>query len=215
MHQILIYSDSLSWGVIPNTRQRLDFDERWPGVFENVLNESKRHIRVIENCLNGRRSVWDDPFKSGRKGSDGLAEAIEMNSPLKLVILMLGTNDFQDTHNIDSFVAAKGIATLIKVIREAPIEPKMKHPDILVVCPPKIISAKENMAEKFRSAGKKWRGFDNELEKIVKENSAHYYDSNIHTQCSLVDGVHLDLKQHAILGKAIAKEVLENKLITR
>jgi len=40
MHQILIYSDSLTWGIIPNTRNRLPFDERWPGVLENILSDS-------------------------------------------------------------------------------------------------------------------------------------------------------------------------------
>ena len=30
MQQILVYGDSLSWGIIPSTRQRLDFTDRWP-----------------------------------------------------------------------------------------------------------------------------------------------------------------------------------------
>lgn len=39
MQQILVYSDSLSWGLIPGTRKRLEFHERWPGVLENELIE--------------------------------------------------------------------------------------------------------------------------------------------------------------------------------
>lgn len=38
MQQVLVYADSLSWGIIPTTRQRLAFDARWPGVMENKLN---------------------------------------------------------------------------------------------------------------------------------------------------------------------------------
>jgi lysophospholipase L1-like esterase len=37
MKQILVYSDSLTWGIIPNTRERLAFEDRWPGVMENRL----------------------------------------------------------------------------------------------------------------------------------------------------------------------------------
>lgn len=37
MQHVLVYSDSLSWGIIPTTRKRLPFDERWPGVLENTL----------------------------------------------------------------------------------------------------------------------------------------------------------------------------------
>ena len=126
MQQILVYSDSLTWGIIPNTRSRLPFDQRWPGVLENKLNESSRKVRVIEDSLNGRRTVWEDPFKPGRNGLLGLAQRIEINSPLALVILMLGTNDFQFSHPYhEAWSAAQGIAVLVSEIRKAPIEPGM------------------------------------------------------------------------------------------
>ena len=94
MDQILVYSDSLTWGIIPNTRRRLQFSARWPGVLERALKEHGTEVRVVENCLNGRRTVWNDPFKAGRNGAEGMAQVIEMHSPLSLVVLMLGTNDF-------------------------------------------------------------------------------------------------------------------------
>ncbi len=71
MQQILVYSDSLSWGIVPNTRKRLGFAERWPGVMEDHLIRAGRSVRVIEDCLNGRRTVWEDPFKPGRNGLAG------------------------------------------------------------------------------------------------------------------------------------------------
>src|SRR5262245_23156572 len=119
--QVLVYADSLSWGIIPDTRQRLTFERRWPGVMEIKLNNLGRRIRVIEDCLNGRRTAWDDPFKSGRNGSVGLAERIEAYSPLALVILLLGTNDFQSMHAHNAWHSAQGIAALVSVIRHAPI----------------------------------------------------------------------------------------------
>ena len=90
MQHILVYSDSASWGIIPPTRRRLPFDARWPGVMELALLKSGRQVRVVEDCLNGRRTVWDDPFKAGRNGLLGLAQRIEIHSPLALVMLMLG-----------------------------------------------------------------------------------------------------------------------------
>src|SRR6266567_1008732 len=123
MNQILVYADSLTWGIIPNTRNRLPFEERWPGVVENKLNASGHRLRLIEDCLNGRRTVWDDPFKPGRKGLAGLAQRIEINSPLSLVILMLGTNDFQFSHPYnDAWSAAQGMATLVNEIRNADLK---------------------------------------------------------------------------------------------
>ena len=135
MDHILVYSDSLSWGIIPSTRRRQPFEGRWPGVMELALTRPGRPVRVIEDCLNGRRTVWEDPFKPGRNGLVGLAQRIEIHSPLALVILMLGTNDFQSMHPLTAQHAAQGIATLVGAIRQAPIEPGMPVPPILIVAP--------------------------------------------------------------------------------
>ncbi len=209
MDQILIYSDSLSWGIIPDTRQRLPFNKRWPGVFENTLLEKEYRVRVIENCLNGRRTVWSDPFKEGRDGSEGLAQVIEMHSPLKLVILLLGSNDFQCTHNNNAWLSAQGMAKLIQIIRQAPIEPGMPIPEIMVVAPPPIIQPKGVIAHKFNGSENRCVGLAQELEKVAQLNSVHFFNAGTITDASLVDGIHLDENQHQLLGAAIAQAVSE------
>ena len=158
MKHILVYGDSLSWGIIPNTRQRLAFDRRWPGVMESELLASGSQVRVIEDCLNGRRTVWEDPFKPGRNGLAGIEQRIEINSPLSLVILMLGINDFQSMHQLNSWHSAQGIAALVRAIRQAPVEPGMPVPPILIVTPPQAGEAKANMAPKFEAAREKSAG---------------------------------------------------------
>jgi lysophospholipase L1-like esterase len=209
LEQILIYSDSITWGIIPNSRQRLAFDKRWPGVFEKALIESGKTVRVVENCLNGRRTAWGDPFKDGRDGSKGLAQVIEMHSPLRLVILMLGSNDFQCTHSNNAWLSAQGTLKLIHIIRQAPIEPGMPIPDIMIVAPPRIIEPKGVVAPKFEGSEKRCVGLAEELEKIAKENSTFYFNAGCITEASLVDGIHLDENQHQLLGKAIADAVAE------
>lgn len=210
MDQILIYSDSLTWGIIPNTRERLPFDKRWPGVFENTLIDGGKKVRVIENCLNGRRTTWSDPFKEGRDGSQGLAQVIEMHSPLRLVILMLGSNDLQCTHNNNAWLSAQGTAKLIQIIRQAPIEPGMPVPEIMVIAPPPIIEPKGYIANKFAGSEKRCVGLAAELEKVAKEHSAHFFNAGDVTEASAVDGIHLDENQHLTLGKAIADAVSES-----
>jgi lysophospholipase L1-like esterase len=208
MQQILVYADSLSWGIIPGTRGRLPFDERWPGVLENRLNQSKRHVRVIEDCLNGRRTVWDDPFKPGRNGLQGLAQRIEIHSPLALVILMLGTNDFQAAHpQNDSWSAAQGIAALVREIRQAPIEPGMPIPPILIVCPPPMGLPQGPIAPKFRDAAQRGAHLAEAYRELSQTLDCHYFDAGSVTASSRVDGVHLDRDQHQILGLALADAV--------
>lgn len=208
MKNILIYADSLTWGIIPDTRQRLPFDKRWTGVFEQTLLAAGQSVRVIENCLNGRRTVWEDPFKAGRDGSAGLAQVIEMHSPLDLVIIMLGTNDFQCTHDNNAWLSAQGTAKLIDIIRTAPIEPTMPVPQILVAAPPVITKPKGAIAHKFNGAEKRCVGLTDELRKVAEQHHVHFFDTTAVTTSSHVDGIHLDEPQHHVVGQAIAQAVM-------
>lgn len=207
MQQILVYADSLSWGIIPTTRRRLAFDARWPGIMENHLNAQARLVRVIEDCLNGRRTVWDDPFKAGRNGLVGLAQRIEIHSPLALVILMLGTNDFQSMHPHSAWHAAQGIAALVSTIRQAPIEPGMPVPPILVVAPPPIDNPRGPIAPKFLGADTKCVGLADAYGEVAAALGCPFFDSSTVTSASRIDGIHLDAEQHLALGAAMADAV--------
>jgi lysophospholipase L1-like esterase len=208
MHPILVYADSLSWGIIPNTRQRLEFESRWPGVLEQELIAAGHQVRVIEDCLNGRRTVWEDPFKPGRNGAIGLEQRIEINMPLSLVILLLGTNDFQSMHPYDASLSAQGIATIVQTIRRAPIEPGMQIPPILIVVPPRIENPKGPLAWKFKNAGEKSLGLAQAYEEVARTLGCSFFDSSTVTTASKVDGIHLDEDQHLLLGRQLAKFVL-------
>lgn len=207
MKQILVYSDSLSWGIIPTTRHRFDFKQRWPGIFEAALIAQGHEVRIIEDCLNGRRTVWEDPFKLGRNGLVGLAQRIEVSSPLALVVLMLGTNDFQSMHNYNTWHSAQGIAALVSAIRQAPIEPGMPVPQILVVAPPPIGIPRGPIAPKFEGGEAKCIGLAAAYKQVCLEHDCAFLDAGMVTSSSHVDGVHLDADQHAKLGLAIAKAV--------
>jgi lysophospholipase L1-like esterase len=205
--QVLVYGDSLTWGIIPGTRRRLPFSERWPGIMEGELVRAGRAVRVIEDCLNGRRTAWDDPFKPGRNGLAGIEQRIEVNSPLALVILMLGTNDFQSVHQHNAAHSAQGIASLVRAIRRAPIEPDMPIPPILIVAPPQTETAVGTMAAKFARAGEQSAGLSQAYASVAAETGCAFFDAGrVITTCS-VDGVHLDADQHEILARHLVEPV--------
>ncbi len=207
MQQVLVYSDSLTWGIVPTTRRRLPFEARWPGVMEIALTQQRFSVRVIEDCLNGRRTVWEDPFKPGRNGLTGLAQRIEIHSPLSLVMLMLGTNDFQSMHPHTAWHAAQGIATLVSAIRHAPIEPGMPIPPILLIAPPPIGIPRGPIATKFTGAADKSAGLAEVYRGVAAELGCHFFDSGSVTSASAVDGIHLDADQHQTLGKTLTAVV--------
>lgn len=207
MQHILVYADSLSWGIIPTTRKRLEFDQRWPGVMEIELNRAGKTVRVIEDCLNGRRTVWHDPFNPGRNGLNGLGQRIEIHSPLSLVVLMLGTNDFQSMHQHNASHASQGIAALVATIRQAPIEPGMPVPPILIVAPPPILVPKGPIALKFEGAEHRCVGLAAAYGETATALGCQFFDAGSVTPASRVDGIHLDADQHLLLGKAMASVV--------
>ena len=207
MQQIFVYSDSLTWGIIPDTRRRLPFEARWPGVMEGALLAAGKRVRVLEDCLNGRRTAFEDPYKAGRNGLAGLEQRIEANSPLELVILMLGTNDFQSMHTHNAWHSAQGMAALVDAVRRSPIEPGMPIPKILVVSPPPIQKPKGTIAPKFLGAEEKSVGLPAAYDAVAQERGCEFFDAGRVTGSSVVDGVHLDADQHLILGRALAKVV--------
>jgi len=209
MHQILVYADSLTWGIVPNTRRRLPFHQRWPGVMEGTLIADGRSVRVIEDALNGRRTVWEDPYKPGRNGLLGLEQRIEVNSPLSLVLLMLGTNDFQSMHEHNAWHSAQGIGALLRAIRRSPVEPDMPIPKVVVIAPPPICTPRGPIAPKFHGAESKSIGLAEAYEQVARELDCGFFDAARVVASSIIDGVHLDVEQHAKLGRALAVVVGE------
>jgi lysophospholipase L1-like esterase len=209
MLQVLVYGDSLTWGIIPNTRQRLAFTQRWPGVMEHALIDAGHRVRVIEDCLNGRRTAWEDPFKPGRNGLAGVEQRLEIHSPLALVIVLLGTNDFQAAHQNNAWLSAQGLASVIRAMRRAPIEPGMPVPPILVVAPPPIRTPPDGQPiwEKFEGAPARSQGAADAYKAVAAELECAFFDAGTVVSTSPIDGVHLDAEQHERLGDALAKVV--------
>lgn len=191
------------------SRNRFAFEKRWPGVLEINLNQRGKQVRVIEDCLNGRRTMYEDPIKPGRNGLIGLAQRIEVNSPLALVIIMLGTNDFQANHNHNAQDAANGMRQLIHAIRNAPIEPGMKTPGILVIAPPPIAEPKGDISAKFQGGDKKCIGLAESYRLLCESENCYFFDAASVTTSSKVDGVHFDEDQHAAFGNAITQYLLQ------
>jgi lysophospholipase L1-like esterase len=214
MQHILVYGDSLTWGIVPGSRRRLEFERRWPRVLERALHEGGTRVHVIEDALNGRRTVWDDPFKPGRNGLIGFEQRIEVNSPLSLVILMLGTNDFQSVHSHDASHSAQGVAALVRAVRRAPIEPGMSVPPVLVVAPPPLGPAAGEMTEKFAGGEARCVGVATAFRHVAEQLDCAFFDAGTGIRVSAEDGVHLDADQHECLGRLLAPVVAPLLLAT-
>ena len=116
MKRILIYGDSNSWGYdvtryLPeiNAYQRMSEDERWPGLVRTMLGPG---YHVIEDALNGRTTLQDDPYLPYRNGLMGLRIALDANAPLDLVVIQLGCNELKHMFNLSTGMIARGVERL-------------------------------------------------------------------------------------------------------
>ena len=105
MKTILCYGDSNTWGYNPSMGGRYARDERWPGVLRKELGEG---YLVIEEGLNGRTTVWDDPIEGYKNGKTYLVPCLETHKPLDLVIILLGTNDLKMRFSVSALIQAAG-----------------------------------------------------------------------------------------------------------
>ena len=91
MKQILCYGDSNTWGLIPGTKNRFPWGIRWTSLLQEKLREES--IRILEEGLCGRTTVFEDSYRENRNGWKTLPAILETHSPVDSAIVMLGTND--------------------------------------------------------------------------------------------------------------------------
>lgn len=202
MKSILCFGDSNTYGLIPGTFDRYGFEERWTGIISERFRE--KNYRIIEEGLCGRTTVFDDPLRSGRKGTELLPVLLESHKPLDLVVVMLGTNDCKAHYEASLQMIGLGIKKLIKQIKNVYEEAK-----VLIVSP---IFLGEDIWDGYdMEFDKKSVQTSKELGKIYKKialtEGAEYLAASEYAVPSLQDREHLDLEGHKSLANAIGDKI--------
>ena len=112
--EILCFGDSNTYGLIPGTKERYKENIRWTGILQQKLKE--QDCRIVEEGLCGRTTVFEDPFRQGRRGTALLPTLLETHHPVDLVVLMLGTNDCKTIFGASAEVIGRGIQCLLDQI---------------------------------------------------------------------------------------------------
>jgi lysophospholipase L1-like esterase len=199
MKNILCYGDSNTWGYNPLNGERYAWQDRWPGVLSANLGSD---YRIIEEGLNGRTTVFDDPIEPFKNGLHYLIPCLESQRPLDLVILMLGTNDFKLRFSASARDIGKGIRVLIDTIFASGSSPGGGVPQILLVCPAPFATLTEK-AETFEGAEEKSQRLSGHYRQVAEEYGLAYLNAGEVIQSSPIDGFHLEISEHHKLGKAI------------
>lgn len=212
MKTILCYGDSNTWGYNPDGSGRYPKHIRWTGVLQQELGES---FDIISEGLNGRTTVWDDPVRGEyRNGKKYLLPCLHTHKPIDLVILFLGSNDLKPQFNVSSIEIAQGVEMLVNIIKKSETGPNMTSPEILVIIPPPILIPDEvkhmdYLIPEYEKAVEKSKQFTEAFTNVLN-GQCYLIDSSKYIKTSEVDGMHLDPESHTILGKKLAKYILNN-----
>jgi lysophospholipase L1-like esterase len=203
MKTILCFGDSNTWGYRPDGTGRFEWDVRWPGVLQR---EVSGFARVIEEGLNARTSVFDDPVEGVavcRNGSRHLPVLLETHRPLDLVVIFLGINDLKRRFNSAPFDIAQGSSQLVGIVQRSLAGPGGKSPQVLLICPPpvKVLNA---LAGLFEGAIAKSGSLASEYAWQAGRAACHFLDAGAIVSLSPQDGIHLDGEGHSVLGSRVA-----------
>jgi lysophospholipase L1-like esterase len=205
MPVVVCFGDSNTFGFDAATMRRLPKRVRWPGVAAAALGST---VEVIEEGLNGRTTIWDDPFLDGRNGRAYLLPCLRSHAPVDVVVIMLGTNDTKTIFGRSAAEIASGAQSLVDAALRSATGPDGGAPRVLLVCPPVPGEVTEHSEVwgfgEARAKGERMRAL---YRTVADMTGAAFLDAAALMAVDPVDGVHLAPGDHATLGRAIAEAV--------
>lgn len=209
MKYVLCYGDSNTWGSSPEQLPRYEFNERWPGIVQNIFGEK---VHIYENGLYGRTTGFNDDVEEGRNGKSGFRQIMEMYSPLDIVVIMLGSNDCK--MRFSSHPAWDSALNMRQLAQEASKkcygrQEKDLYPRVILVAPPVLGTDWKNS----------WVGYEFDLEsseksqrlselyKRIAVEDGHFFLDASESACTGGDCVHMTKESHKTFAGAVAAQI--------
>lgn len=209
MKQLLCFGDSNTWGLIPKTNERYSWGVRWTSILQEKLSD--RNVRVLEEGLCGRTTIFDDAYRKNRNGLESLPEILESSYPVDAAIIMLGTNDCKSYYNSNPYKIAKGLGLCIDEIL------KYISPDKILIVSPIFLGEqvwKEEYDPEFNVKSVEIaKALFNEYKKIAAEKGTNIISAADYVKPSETDQEHLTAQGHKILANAMLNAVLSAGLV--
>ncbi len=201
--EVLCFGDSLTWGWNPVDRGRYPFEKRWTGILQKELGIN---FHIIEEGLNGRTTIWDDPIEGEKNGKNYLVPCLESHQPLDLVIIMLGTNDLKLRFNKSAFEIAAAADSLAQIVQKSRTGRNYQSPEVLLISPPPL-GKLTNWEEMMEGGYEKSKKLAQYYEMFAKDNQYHFLNAGEFVKTSDLDGLHWEEGENLKFGKAIADKV--------
>lgn len=205
MPVIVCFGDSNTYGFDQSTYARFPRAVRWPGVLAAQLGDE---AEVIEEGLNGRTTMWDDPYESGRNGRTYLLPCLRSHAPVDVLVVMLGTNDTKTIFGRTAAEIAAGARALVDDVLASGCGPNGGPPRVVLVAPPgpgEVTERSEVWG--FGEAKAKGERMPGLYRTVADMAGVAFLDASALVGVDPADGVHLAPEAHATLGRAVAAAV--------
>lgn len=211
--RVFVYGDSNSWGTPPDGTG-LRMARPWPVVMAEALG-----AELLQDPLPGRTTVHDDPVMArvapegaAWNGSAHLEAALMAASPVDVVLILLGTNDFKARFRPSAEKIAGNILALAGLAARVPAGPGGWNdevpPKVGVLCPPPLgLLADDPAWERHEEwAGGREVSFwlHTKLGPMAAAQGVPVFEVADVAEASARDPIHLEAESHEALGRAVA-----------
>jgi lysophospholipase L1-like esterase len=204
---VVCFGDSLTWGFVPGEKSRYGHDARWTRLLQKELGPE---FYVIEDGINGRTTVFEDPVRGDKNGLEHLAKVRKTHMPIDILIIMLGTNDLQDRFQMSADAIGLAMGRILFAATQPTDDVEGRAPKVLLMAPPPLgdFTGKE-YAGIYSNAhgGKQSKRLADVYRQLAETYGVAYFDTGSVVSVSDVDAVHLEAEPQKELAKAIAGEV--------
>lgn len=203
MKRILCFGDSNTYGYNPTNGQRYNGNSRWTKVLEKSLGQE---YKIIEAGCNNRTAFKKNPCGIRQTGIEILPTYLLQNPDI--VILFIGTNDLQLQYGTQISEFQEGVTRIIDIVRQNSLST-----GIILCAPPSIT---QNLQKTFfvdlfdATAIRNSKKLPEIYNKIAKEKACFYLNLDELVVVSKIDGIHLDVSAHKIIGEKLAELLLNS-----
>lgn len=214
--RILCYGDSNTYGwheINDGLVTRWPVEATWPYQLAKALGPQ---VSLEVDGLSGRTSAFDRPespdngtgslLGSHFNGARYLPVALSRTMPVDLVILMLGTNDFNAQLRRSPEESAQGIAQCLSAIRNRSGYSLMPYrtPDVLLLSPPLLAMAGTPSEVYFPEADAKTQVIATHFAQVAHHYGVHFFDvAQVIPNAHDTDNLHLNLDDHTLLAQTL------------
>ena len=203
MTDVLCFGDSNTWGYNPKDGSRFPWGVRWTSVLQEQLKD--KGVRVIEEGLCGRTTVFEDPLRQGRKGVELFPTLLETHGQPEQIVLMLGTDDCKTVFSASADVIGKGIVRLLRQAKQ--FAPSSK---VLLISPIFLGEWvwKDGYDQEFSPESVEVsKKLGDVYEKIARQYGADFFRASDYVQSSEEDQEHMNAESHWIFADVVAKHL--------